>query len=429
MTEERSVVLGVIADDFTGATDVASMLVRGGMRTVQAIGVPEGAAPHADAVVVALKSRSLPAAEAVSQSLAALRWPVARGPLGWSHRSGAKDSPSDPPAGLRRGERALLAVETGRSLFFPNDTIHVAGWGGIAINGTPAATVTGNYIGVGADGVTALGNGIGVYLFNATAGSRIGGTAAGEGNLIGYNATGIAVQSAGSQAAILGNRYVANSGQTIDLGWDGVALANDTGDGDTGANGLQNFPVFVLARSDGSSLLSLTGSFNSLASTAFRVEFYATPVNAVPSVYDFPSNPFLTKWQYAFNTKTDMVSLSDQVTINPKLTLNLGVKSLTSKINADLQQGSGMPSGSIKASKQFLPQLGMAYQLSPRNELFAAYTENMRAFQGAATGTTPFATSDVGFNAIKDKLKPETSTTMEAGWRHTSSALQATLTG
>lgn len=157
--------------------------------------------------------------------------------------------------------------------------------------------------------------------------------------------------------------------------------------------------------------------------------FYATPVNAVPSVYDFPSNPFLTKWQYAFNTKTDMVSLSDQVTINPKLTLNLGVKSLTSKINADLQQGSGMPSGSIKASKQFLPQLGMAYQLSPRNELFAAYTENMRAFQGAATGTTPFATSDVGFNAIKDKLKPETSTTMEAGWRHTSSALQATLTG
>jgi uncharacterized protein YgbK (DUF1537 family) len=79
VTEERSVVLGVIADDFTGATDVASMLVRGGMRTVQAIGVPEGAAPHADAVVVALKSRSLPAAEAVSQSLAALRWLEAAG--------------------------------------------------------------------------------------------------------------------------------------------------------------------------------------------------------------------------------------------------------------------------------------------------------------------------------------------------------------
>lgn len=68
-------ILGVIADDFTGATDVASMLVREGMRTVQVIGVPEGPPPaDADAVVVALKSRTIPAADAVAQSLAALRW-------------------------------------------------------------------------------------------------------------------------------------------------------------------------------------------------------------------------------------------------------------------------------------------------------------------------------------------------------------------
>jgi uncharacterized protein YgbK (DUF1537 family) len=69
-----NVILGVIADDFTGATDVASMLVREGMRTVQVIGVPAGAAPEADAVVVALKSRTTPAAQAVGESLAALRW-------------------------------------------------------------------------------------------------------------------------------------------------------------------------------------------------------------------------------------------------------------------------------------------------------------------------------------------------------------------
>jgi 3-dehydrotetronate 4-kinase len=68
--------LGCIADDFTGATDLASMLVRAGMRTVQTIGVPADArlAAGADAVVVALKSRTIPAGEAVSQSLAALRW-------------------------------------------------------------------------------------------------------------------------------------------------------------------------------------------------------------------------------------------------------------------------------------------------------------------------------------------------------------------
>ncbi len=77
--DNRRLVLGVIADDFTGATDVASMLVRAGMRTVQVIGVPDGPVPAADAVVVALKSRTTPAADAVRESLAALRWLQAGG--------------------------------------------------------------------------------------------------------------------------------------------------------------------------------------------------------------------------------------------------------------------------------------------------------------------------------------------------------------
>lgn len=67
-------ILGCIADDFTGATDLANTLTRRGMHTVQMIGVPKAAAPLADAVVVALKSRTIPAARAVSQSLAALAW-------------------------------------------------------------------------------------------------------------------------------------------------------------------------------------------------------------------------------------------------------------------------------------------------------------------------------------------------------------------
>jgi uncharacterized protein YgbK (DUF1537 family) len=68
--------LGCIADDFTGATDLAAMLVRNGMRTVQLIGVPapDDAVPDADAIVVALKSRTTPANEAVRESLAALDW-------------------------------------------------------------------------------------------------------------------------------------------------------------------------------------------------------------------------------------------------------------------------------------------------------------------------------------------------------------------
>ena len=67
--------LGCIADDFTGATDLANNLVRAGMRVVQTIGVPaDGVAPEADALVVALKSRTIAAADAVAQSLAACRW-------------------------------------------------------------------------------------------------------------------------------------------------------------------------------------------------------------------------------------------------------------------------------------------------------------------------------------------------------------------
>ncbi len=69
--------LGCIADDFTGASDLAGMLVRAGIRTVQVIGVPEDVstlAVDADAIVVALKSRTTPAALAIKDSLAALHW-------------------------------------------------------------------------------------------------------------------------------------------------------------------------------------------------------------------------------------------------------------------------------------------------------------------------------------------------------------------
>ena len=69
--------LGCLADDFTGATDLANNLVRAGMRVVQLIGVPQAGTEgpvDADAVVIALKSRTTPAADAVEVSLEALDW-------------------------------------------------------------------------------------------------------------------------------------------------------------------------------------------------------------------------------------------------------------------------------------------------------------------------------------------------------------------
>ncbi len=77
--------LGVIADDFTGASDIANTIAKGhgqegGLRTVQFLGIPTGPAPReVEAGVISLKSRSIPAAEAVAQSLAALDWLLAQG--------------------------------------------------------------------------------------------------------------------------------------------------------------------------------------------------------------------------------------------------------------------------------------------------------------------------------------------------------------
>ncbi|MGU3387127.1 3-oxo-tetronate kinase [Methylobacterium sp. D53M] len=76
-----SLALGCVADDYTGASDLANTLTKAGLRTIQTIGVPEDgrSLPEADAVVVALKSRSIPADQAVARSREAEAWLRARG--------------------------------------------------------------------------------------------------------------------------------------------------------------------------------------------------------------------------------------------------------------------------------------------------------------------------------------------------------------
>ncbi|MDP6475239.1 MAG: four-carbon acid sugar kinase family protein [Alphaproteobacteria bacterium] len=78
---KSKILLGAIADDIAGATDLCDVLVGQGMRTVLEIGVPRNDEPalDADAVVIALSTRTGPAKAAVRQSLAALRWLQARG--------------------------------------------------------------------------------------------------------------------------------------------------------------------------------------------------------------------------------------------------------------------------------------------------------------------------------------------------------------
>ncbi|MGO6702785.1 3-oxo-tetronate kinase [Rhizobium ruizarguesonis] len=76
-----AIFLGSIADDYTGASDLANTLTKNGLRTVQTVGIPDPALalPDVDAVVVSLKIRSVPASDAVAAAASAERWLRQRG--------------------------------------------------------------------------------------------------------------------------------------------------------------------------------------------------------------------------------------------------------------------------------------------------------------------------------------------------------------
>ncbi len=156
--------------------------------------------------------------------------------------------------------------------------------------------------------------------------------------------------------------------------------------------------------------------------------FYPTPAAAPTDPYDYPTNPFLTSWQYRFQISTDQVSVSQTYTASPELVLGAGFKTLRVGIDGMLEVGTGKPSGSIIAENYFLPQAGLTYQVSPNSELFASVARNMRAYPATATGAAPFATTDAGFEAMKDTIQPETSDTLEGGWRAHSAQFQGSLT-
>jgi iron complex outermembrane receptor protein len=154
--------------------------------------------------------------------------------------------------------------------------------------------------------------------------------------------------------------------------------------------------------------------------------FYAVNPASPPSPLEFPSNPFFTQWQYQFKTDTTQFFLQDTAHLTDALTLSAGFKSMKVKNHADLLVGdpTTRPAGDITAEKNFLPQAGLNFKLDDTNELFAAYAQNMRGFAAAATGLSPYSTTLAGFNGIKSTLKPETSNTLEGGWRFAAPAYE-----
>ena len=143
------------------------------------------------------------------------------------------------------------------------------------------------------------------------------------------------------------------------------------------------------------------------------------------SSLDFPADPIATQWAFDFNTQTLQYHVQDRLDLG-SFQLNAGWKGLRVTNNATPIVSGGLASGRTEAKDWFLPQAGLLYRLNDDNELFASYTENMRAFESSATGG-PFATTQAGFDALD--LKPETSTTWELGFRTKSPRFQGVIAG
>ena len=183
-----------------------------------------------------------------------------------------------------------------------------------------------------------------------------------------------------------------------------------------------------LALETGPNRLEVGGWYESNSFENAR-RFYGLANQATASLptLQYKKNPFFTQFDVKFDTETKMYYVTDRLRLG-ELTLSGGWKGYEVTNKADPIISGGLASGKIRARDWFLPQIGAVYGIG-RAEVFATYTENMRAFTSAAVGTSPFATTQVGFNSIQNSLKPERSKTYEAGGRVRSGGFQASVAG
>ena len=183
----------------------------------------------------------------------------------------------------------ILLDDTSTNTQIVGNVISGNTFAGITLNGSSVTgtQIRGNKIGVAADSTTALGNTrFGVLVANGTHDNTIGGTAAGEGNLIAHNgeagvhvgpiANSSSFGPGGNGNKILGNQ-IFNSLHTIFVTADGVNFpAQDALDADTGANDLQNFPDLISAtKSSDNTNITVNGSLSSRVARIYRIEVFA----------------------------------------------------------------------------------------------------------------------------------------------------------
>jgi CSLREA domain-containing protein len=154
---------------------------------------------------------------------------------------------------------------------------------GIRLQGAASAnTIQGNFIGTDSSGISALPNLFdGIGLRQSTSGNTLGGTGAGAGNVISGNTqdgiqVGTTIDPTPTKNAILGNSIFSNGTLGINLHGSATVDPNDSGDADTGSNNVQNYPVLTSVFSATRVLIS--GTLNTQANKAYRLEFFANAV-------------------------------------------------------------------------------------------------------------------------------------------------------
>ncbi|MGH8099799.1 MAG: beta strand repeat-containing protein [Chthoniobacterales bacterium] len=179
------------------------------------------------------------------------------------------------------GSYGIRVAGSGPNIVIADNLISGTGDGIFIDCCSPVATqISGNKIGTDITGTMPIPNGCsGIAVTSGT--GAIGGTNAGEGNIIAFNgAQGVVVENVFGPTTftILGNSIFSNAGLGISLGGGPcnlpVPTINDACDGDTGPNNLQNYPVITSA-SFGGGFVTISGTLDSTPSTMFRLEFFS----------------------------------------------------------------------------------------------------------------------------------------------------------
>ncbi|MEJ5975224.1 TonB-dependent receptor [Novosphingobium sp. PS1R-30] len=154
--------------------------------------------------------------------------------------------------------------------------------------------------------------------------------------------------------------------------------------------------------------------------------FYALASRTDPgfSFQDYPKNPFATQWDFDFTTKTVQYFVQDTIELD-RLKIDLGWKGYKVTNEAVAIVKGVFPEGRFKTEDWFQPSVGAVFNLDDHAEVFASFAQATRAFpsvNGSIWGTT-----QAGFDAIKDTIKPETSNTFELGFRYNTSRFKGVL--